>query len=116
MLLSNIRLYSPPELQWPGYPNDIWVDPLSGIVHINRRHRRSYGHRNGTGKRIALRENQKRIQVETAVKAKETLRKGMSACSILSEHHNLLKDDPDRLSTTFIKQLSGIKGCEEVPE
>ena len=31
----------------------------------------------------------------------------MGVCRILSTHHNILKDDPDRLSTDFLKSLIG---------
>lgn len=33
--------------------------------------------------------------------------RGGSCCNILKQHHDLLRDDPDRLSTDFIKNLSG---------
>jgi hypothetical protein len=31
---------------------------------------------------------------------------GSTCCTILESHHRLLKNDPDRLSTEFIKNLS----------
>ena len=38
----------------------------------------------------------------------------MGVCRILSTHHNILKDDPDRLSTDFLKSLIGgaASNCE----
>ncbi|CAK0771139.1 hypothetical protein CCP3SC15_420005 [Gammaproteobacteria bacterium] len=32
-----------------------------------------------------------------------------ACCTILKDHHDILKDDPERLSTEFIKKISG---CE----
>lgn len=32
---------------------------------------------------------------------------GRSVCEILENHHKKLKDDPDRLSTEFLKELIG---------
>ena len=32
---------------------------------------------------------------------------GRSVCEILESHHKKLKDDPDRLSTDFLKELIG---------
>jgi hypothetical protein len=34
-----------------------------------------------------------------------------AVCQIITEHHNLLKDDPNRLTTEFIQMLVGVE-CE----
>jgi len=41
---------------------------------------------------------------------------GNTTCDILKSHHDAVKDDPERLSTDFIKKLSGIpRGkCKEI--
>lgn len=39
---------------------------------------------------------------------------GLSCCSVLKTHAELLKDDPERLSTDFIKSLSGCECINEV--
>ena len=57
------------------------------------------------------------------IKAKNTtmgepgiLHPSTSVCIILNKHHEILKDDPERLSTDFIKSMSGMKrkACKEV--
>jgi len=39
-----------------------------------------------------------------------------TTCEILAHHHEIMKDDPERLSTDFIKSMSGMKpkSCKEV--
>lgn len=39
---------------------------------------------------------------------------GDTCCDVLKSHHTSLKDDPERLTTTFIKNLSNC-GCERKP-
>jgi len=39
------------------------------------------------------------------------IRKDGTCCEILEDHHNMMKDDPDHLSTDFIKKLSKCE-CE----
>jgi hypothetical protein len=39
---------------------------------------------------------------------------GTTCCTILKSHHNLLKDDPEKLSTDFIKKLSQCSCKEEI--
>ena len=43
------------------------------------------------------------------------LSRGARVCSLLTEHHETLKDDPERLSTDFLKSLIGgvASECEE---
>lgn len=33
----------------------------------------------------------------------------MGACTIIAAHHELLKDDPERLSTAFLEDMCGVK-------
>lgn len=40
--------------------------------------------------------------------------KHKQTCAILKDHVNKLKDDPERLSTDFIKELIGNEKCEGV--
>lgn len=39
----------------------------------------------------------------------------VEACKIIREHHESLKDDPDRLTTEFIRDLIGVD-CQEGPQ
>jgi hypothetical protein len=38
-------------------------------------------------------------------------KKPTAVCKIITEHHNLLKDDPEHLPTSFIQKLVGVE-CE----
>jgi hypothetical protein len=119
--------------KWPGYPDEIWIDELSGIVYnIGLEKERLV--EKGRIKRlfekwriinIGLAREEKAAKIEAMDKIRKGSRskphhsitlKGKTTCSILSAHHESLKDDPDRLSTSFIRKLSGIEGCENVPE
>lgn len=46
----------------------------------------------------------------------ESPEKDEDICKILHHHVDVLKDDPERLSTDFIKRISRIDGCEDVPK
>jgi len=39
----------------------------------------------------------------------------LSSCKILTQHHDEMKDDPEHLSTEFMKNLIGAK-CKSLPK